>query len=145
MHELAVAEGVLAVALDVSEDAPVRRVRLRVGSLQHVVADSLQFAFQLVSDGTAAAEAILEIKQVRARVRCKRCGATSRLGMALFQCPRCGAPDTDILSGDELVVDAIELESGWRYRPRGTRPPAERDHLMDHMMEDGPEALSVPW
>lgn len=137
MHELALAEGILAVVLDVAEERAVRRVRLRIGDLQSVVPDSLRFSFQLLAEDTPAAAAALEIRPVRARVRCTRCGATSGLAASLFKCRRCGGADTEIVAGDELVVDAVEREDGWRYRPRRTRAKVGRDHLMDHAAQDG--------
>jgi len=72
--ETALAEGVLGVVLDASEGRVVRRVRLRVGTLQQVMPDSLRFCFLLAAQGTPAAEAALELEETPARARCKLCG-----------------------------------------------------------------------
>lgn len=140
MHEMALAEGILAVALDAAEEQPVQRIRLRVGTLQRVVADSLQFSFQLMAEDTPAAGALLEIKHVPARVRCTRCGAKGRLEVSLFRCRNCGASAIQIMSGEELLVDAVELERGWRYRPRPAAPTVSRNHLLDHAVADAEQA-----
>lgn len=144
MHELALAHGILSVVLDVAEEQPVRRVRLRVGALQRVVPDSLQFSFQLLADDTPAFTSRLEIKTVQARVRCRVCGAKSRLKSALFSCTRCGSAEVEVLTGDELLVDAIELDSGWRYRPKRTETAVSLDHLREHAYYD-PEPAGSPW
>jgi hydrogenase nickel incorporation protein HypA/HybF len=136
LHEMALAEGILAVALDAADAQPVQRIRLRVGTLQRVVPDSLEFSFQLLADGTPAAGAHLEIKHVPARVRCRRCGAKTRVESVLLGCRRCGAPEIQILSGEELLVDAVEVECGWRYRPRPATPSVSRNHLLDHVVAD---------
>jgi Zn finger protein HypA/HybF involved in hydrogenase expression len=55
MHEIGLCEGVLGVALDASAGQPVKRVRLRVGRLQGVVPQVFDQAWEMVSEGTAAA------------------------------------------------------------------------------------------
>jgi hypothetical protein len=32
-------------------------------------------------------------------------------------CARCGASDVEFLGGDELLVESVELDSGWLHRP----------------------------
>ncbi|HZR98252.1 MAG TPA: hydrogenase maturation nickel metallochaperone HypA [Chloroflexota bacterium] len=152
MHEMALAEGVLAVVLDAADGEPVRRVRLRVGALQAVVPDSLQFCFQLAAEGTAAADAVLELTDVPARVVCRGCGAESELRAPPFLCRQCGAADVALVAGDELLVDAVELPSGWRYRPgaEGDAPVAVEvpaSHLAEHAHEAAPlpGAAAPPW
>ncbi|MBX5491011.1 MAG: hydrogenase maturation nickel metallochaperone HypA [Chloroflexi bacterium] len=127
MHEMALAEGILAAVLDLAEGQPVRRVRLRVGALQHVTTDSLQFAFQLAAEDTAAADAVLELQPVPARLRCRRCGAAHAVAGPPFLCVACGASDVSVAGGDELLIDAVELATGWLHRPDSlTAPPEDR-------------------
>lgn len=64
MHEMGLAEGILAVCLPIAGDRPVLRVAVSVGDQQGVSADSLEFSFQLIADGTAAAGAPLEVRMV---------------------------------------------------------------------------------
>ena len=141
MHEMALAEGILGVVLDAAAGQQVRRVRLRIGTLQRVVPDSLQFSFQLVADGTPAAEAILELEELPARLRCKPCAAVSEFRAPPFQCRQCGAHDVEIVSGDEVLVDGVELDSGWRYRPGAPEGEAvavdvSEEHLREHLLAD---------
>lgn len=137
MHELGLAEGILAVALDAADGQRVRRVRLRVGQLHCVVPDSLQFGFQLLAQDTPAADALLELEEVPVRWQCQVCATENALATPSFICPHCGAAEPRILAGEELLVDAVQLDSGWRYRP-GQQPSAQalaevaREHLEDH-------------
>lgn len=64
MHEVAYAESVLGVALDVSEGRPVRRIQVQIGQMHAIVPDSLQFSFTLVADQTPAANAELDVRLV---------------------------------------------------------------------------------
>ncbi len=137
MHEMALAEGVLAVVLDVADGEPVRRVRLSVGVLQAVVPDSMQLCFQMAAQDTNAAHAVIELTDVPARLVCHGCGAESEFRAPPFNCRQCGAGDVAVEAGDELLVDAVELASGWRYRPgaEGAEPVAVEvpaSHLAEH-------------
>ena len=68
MHEAALCEGVLAVALDAAAGDPVTRVRVRVGEVQAVVPESFEFCWKLVAEGTDAAESAVELNMVRGDV-----------------------------------------------------------------------------
>jgi hydrogenase nickel incorporation protein HypA/HybF len=118
MHEMALAEGILAVVLDAADGEKVRRVCLQVGKLLMVVPDSLQFSFQLAADGTPAAGAVLEMEEVPARWRCKQCAAESAPDLQPLHCQSCGAFAVEVVSGDELLVDTVELEKGVTIRRR---------------------------
>ena len=128
MHEMAIAEGVLAVVLDVAAGRRVRGVQLRMGALQRVVPDSFRFCFELAAQDTPASDARVELRDVAARWRCDRCEAETEASGPPFRCHACGAFDVDVISGEEILVDAVELDDGWHYRPgqEGNDPvPAE--------------------
>lgn len=133
MHEMALAEAILAVVRDVAQDHRVRCVRLRVGALQQVVPDTLRFCFLLAAQDTPAAAAHLELQEVPARLRCQRCGAEETAQALVLLCPRCGASEVQLIAGDELLVDGVELEDGWRYRPGAEPDEAARlKRALDH-------------
>jgi hydrogenase nickel incorporation protein HypA/HybF len=118
MHEMPLAEAILEVALGVADGRAIRQVRVRAGALQRVVPDSLQFCFELVAAETPAAEARLLVEIVPARLRCRRCDRETDQLAPPFLCGACGDPDVEYVSGDELLVDGVETDVGWRYRPR---------------------------
>ncbi len=110
MHELSIAEAVVEIALRHAAGRPVERVELRVGHLRQVVPSALEFAFELLSDGTVLAGAELVIENVPASGRCRACGIVSEMAKFPLQCSRCQDLDMEVLGGEELVVEAIELE-----------------------------------
>ncbi len=85
-------------------------MRVRVGALRQVVPEALAFSFELAALGTAAEGAALELELVGATGRCRACAETGELPGFLLACPRCGGFDIEILEGEELVVDTLELE-----------------------------------
>ena len=110
MHELSIAEAVVAVASRHAAGRRVSRVELKVGHLRQVVPSALEFSFELVTSGTPLEGAELVIEDVPARGRCRECGAETELRAFPFRCARCSGLDLEIEAGEELLVDALELE-----------------------------------
>ena len=112
MHEIGLCEGVLGVALDAAAGEDVKRVRLRVGRLQGVVPAVFDQAWEMVSEGTSASGSRVELVDVPVEVRCRACGQDTEAAEGPFSCGQCGSPDVEIVSGDELVVEEVELTAG---------------------------------
>ena len=70
---------------------------------------SLAFYFELVARGTVCEGARLEQELVPARLRC-RCGHEWELDGIDFRCAACGAADVTVVSGEEFLVESIDVE-----------------------------------
>jgi hydrogenase nickel incorporation protein HypA/HybF len=110
MHELAIAESIVRIASEHAAGRPVAAVEVRVGHLRQVVPSALSFSFDLVAEGTPAEGAELVILEVEAIGRCRVCDAESRLERFPLVCRSCGSFDVDVVRGDELYVESLELE-----------------------------------
>ncbi|HEY3021921.1 MAG TPA: hydrogenase maturation nickel metallochaperone HypA [Solirubrobacteraceae bacterium] len=110
MHELSIAEGIVAIAERHAAGRAVTRVEVRVGHLRQVVPAALAFAFEVVTHGTPLAGAELEIVPVPAAGVCRSCGARTPLPEFPLTCRTCGGWDVEVTEGEELTVDALELE-----------------------------------
>ncbi len=110
MHELSIAEAIVDVATRHAEGRRVLKVEVKVGHLRQVVPDSLHFAFDLVTQGTALDGAELVIAHIPAAGRCRECGAESVMVGFPLCCAQCGGLDVEVSAGEELLVDALELE-----------------------------------
>jgi hydrogenase nickel incorporation protein HypA/HybF len=87
----------------------VTRVGLKVGALSCVASEALHFAFQEASTNTELEGAELIITSVAATARCVQHGVIQlELGRGLV-CPLC-LGRTELLSGEELELDTLELE-----------------------------------
>ena len=110
MHELSIAEAIVDVAKRHAAGRRVTRVEVTVGHLRQVAPDSLRFAFDLVVQRTALDGAELRITSVPAAGRCRECGAESVMEDFPLCCTRCGGLDVEVIAGEELLVDTLELE-----------------------------------
>ena len=110
MHELSIADSILRIAESHADGRPVERVHVKVGHLRQVVPSSLLFAFDLVAAGTALDGAELVIEEVPAVVRCHACAAeTAQEGFPL-SCGACAGLHVEVVRGEELLVDALDLD-----------------------------------
>jgi hydrogenase nickel incorporation protein HypA/HybF len=112
MHEIGLAEGLVSIALEAGGGKKIKRIRLRVGRLQHVQRDHLQFSYDLVAAETEAAGAQIEIDAIPVTVRCKQCSDVTKPEELPFHCSSCNSLDVDLISGDEFAVSAVELDDG---------------------------------
>lgn len=109
MHEVGIAQNVVEVALRHAAAhgaRQVHRLRLRVGEMAGVCADSLLFAWDVVARGTPAEGAALEVETVPAHWFCARCGAEVDAG---GECPDCPGAGIRIQGGDELDLVSLEV------------------------------------
>jgi hydrogenase nickel incorporation protein HypA/HybF len=108
MHELGIAQEIIAAVGEASGGARVARVVVEVGRLQAVVPDALRFCFDLACEGTVLEGAALDIVEVPGRARCRACGSESAFDQPWGLCG-CGSGDLEWLSGSELVIKAMEV------------------------------------
>ena len=89
--------------------ARVKKICLAVGKMTMVMPDSMQFAFEVLSqDPLFAPEAVLEIEIKEARVRCADCQGEFEMPEHTFNCPGCRSFNLDYLQGHELNVQFYE-------------------------------------
>ena len=113
MHEMSIAQSVLDIVLQESRNHQVKRVlsvALRVGELSAVETESLKVCFDLLTKGTLAEGARLNIERVQVTCRCRECGSDFTVNELTFSCPSCGSGGLKMLSGRELSVDSFEAE-----------------------------------
>jgi hydrogenase nickel incorporation protein HypA/HybF len=108
MHELGIAQEIVAIVAERVGEEKVRRVVLEVGRLTLVLPDALRFCFEVCVEGTALEGAELEIRETPGKARCRACGAELLLDQPFGLCA-CGGTDLEWLSGEELKVKELEL------------------------------------
>jgi hydrogenase nickel incorporation protein HypA/HybF len=110
MHELSIADAIVRIACVHARGHRIAAVEVKVGHLRQVVPSALELAFALVAEGTPADGAELALEVVPAAGHCRACGAESDLPAFPLTCAACGSLDVEVIRGEELLVDALELD-----------------------------------
>lgn len=113
MHELAVTESILEIALRHAEQAGAKKISnlyIVMGEFSSIVDDSVQFYWDLVAENTPAEGARLHFKRIPAELECQVCQTRYAPGSNLPGCPQCGSLQVKILTGEEFYLEAIDVE-----------------------------------
>jgi hydrogenase nickel incorporation protein HypA/HybF len=108
MHELAIAESVVDAVTERTGTTSIKTVRIEVGRLAGIMADSLRFCFDVATDGTPLAGATLDISEPAGRARCSSCGTNFAVDDLVLLCP-CGSADVQVTAGQELKILSVEV------------------------------------
>lgn len=118
MHELAICQALMDRINSLAQrydGVRLERVVLLVGPLSGAEPKLLRNAFPLAAAGSVAAEATLDIEFSPVQIRCRRCEITTTVPGPNLCCPGCGNWQTQLVGGDELVLQRLEFESMLRH------------------------------
>jgi hydrogenase nickel incorporation protein HypA/HybF len=108
MHELSIAQGIVTLVDEAARGRRIARVNVEIGAMSGVAPDAITFSFDLVTEGTCAEGARLNIIEIPATARCEDCGLEFPM-TDLFTACSCGSFRKTLLRGGELNVRSIEL------------------------------------
>lgn len=114
MHELSVCLSLLDQVQAIAAErgaSRVTRIELKVGPLSGVESDLLRNAWPMASAGTIAVDAQFVIEEADIRVHCDACGTDTAVKANRLVCADCGDFHTTVISGDEMILQRIELET----------------------------------
>ena len=113
MHEMSIAQGILDIVLKTAAEhsaVKVTCIKLLIGKMTQVEPESLNFGFEVLSAGTVAEGANVEITIVPLVGECNSCGQRFTVENYSFFCPFCNSASVLVISGRELAVDYVEVE-----------------------------------
>lgn len=113
MHEMAIAEGIVDVALDTlkaNEGIIIHAIQVQIGVLSGVEPEALHFCFDAVTQGTAAEGAKLDIETIPMKGRCLDCDREFSMEQYRHVCPHCESFAVEELQGRELRVASIDMD-----------------------------------
>ncbi len=113
MHEMSVAASILNVLdAQLKQLAPCKLIALElaVGKLSGVDEESLRFALEtlLVDQGHTGLH--LRFRQSPALFKCTACNWQGQLEIFTLLCPDCNAGELDIIDGQDVILERIEIE-----------------------------------
>ena len=113
MHELSIAQEIISIAeqcYSSDENERVKSIKVKIGKLQNVLPDSLEFCFNALIQNSKMENAKMMIEHIPIKLECKSCADISEQEGFLFVCPKCGSSSINVISGNELTVSEIEFE-----------------------------------
>src|ERR1700693_4825629 len=113
MHELSIAMSIVELAeeeLAGRSGATIQAVHLKLGLLSGVSKEALQSCFEMACFESTLVGSRLVIEEIPVTVHCPKCDELRRIdSIQVFCCPVCGVPVSEIVSGKELEVVALEI------------------------------------
>ncbi len=113
MHEMALTESIVEIALEEALKQGARRVTrvfLDIGALSAVEPEALEFCFSAVASGTAAEGATLEIARLPGVGWCLDCERSVPLAERFGACPQCGRWRVQMTAGAEMRIREMEID-----------------------------------
>jgi hydrogenase nickel incorporation protein HypA/HybF len=110
VHELAITENIVDIALKAGLDHRVKGITIVIGEISGIVEDSVRFCFDVVAAETAAEGAALTFHIVPAQLQCSRCAFEFKLDNGDWACPQCGNLGGQVMQGRECYVESVDVE-----------------------------------
>ena len=111
MHELAVTENILNIAIKHAGGQRITDLYLVIGQLSSIVDDSVQFYWDTISQGTLAEGATLHFKRIPTELQCLDCQHRFAPSKDNYACPKCGSLRVKITAGEEFYMESIQVIS----------------------------------
>lgn len=113
MHELWLCKSILEI---IKQNAVkknclrVTKIVLEIGQLAAVEKDSLIFSFNVITEGTVAENAELQIINIPGEAFCESCQKKVPLRQYYDECHSCGSHSLTVTQGEELRVKSMVVE-----------------------------------
>ena len=114
MHELAVSQDIISQVEKIARQhkaVAIHQIILEIGPLSGVEPALLEAAFPIACAGTLAEDAKLEINEIPVKVKCSSCQEISTVTTNNLTCRVCGNWQTQVVSGDEMLLKRIEMDT----------------------------------
>ncbi len=112
MHEMSLCESIREIIVEQAAQkgfTQVNCVWLEVGPLSCVEPDALRFGFDVVMRGSVAEGASVKIIIPPATARCLACERIVPIQQRYDPCPTCGAGPMEMIQGDALRINKLEV------------------------------------
>jgi hydrogenase nickel incorporation protein HypA/HybF len=113
MHEVSLMEQTLEIAIAQARSqnsTQIHHLKMRVGEVSGVVPEALNFAFDVVTQGTIAEGATLQIEMVPIICHCPQCDRDfPPVDAYIYECPDCGNFSFQIRAGREIELISLEV------------------------------------
>lgn len=113
MHELSITENLIKTCLREANEkkaSKIIKIKIKTGAFSGIVPECIQMYLDMLSEGTIAEGAVIESETLPVKILCRECGAESEVTYKNPLCSNCKSKNFQILSGNEFIIDNIEIE-----------------------------------
>ncbi len=114
MHEFSIAISIIEIAEAEARKAKgtaVNELVLDIGTMSGIEFLALETALEMAVKNTMLEKAKIQVNKIQARAKCSDCTHEFDIDSAFDPCPKCGSLFHQILSGKELKVKSLVVES----------------------------------
>ena len=114
MHEGSLTEDLFEHVLIHAQEAKARRVthvKVTIGALSDMTAESIKFYWDSMAPGSIAAQAELEFDSAPGTATCPTCGEKFEILEVYAACPKCGAFPVQVTGGNCVYLASLEVET----------------------------------
>lgn len=115
MHEGNFTERIVAAILQELKKRPgyqPKRIKVKVGEMLHLEPESVKMHYAFLTKGTPLEKAELDLSEVKVTLYCWQCNHVMEVeDHHLLLCTYCSTTDVEVMSGNEVLIDSIEMES----------------------------------
>ena len=97
--------------MEQNDYSTVVEIGLRIGEMSDIVEDSLRFGLEALTKGTDFGGVAVTVETVPVRGKCELCQREFRIVGFRFVCPECGGTKIEVVSGKELDISYLEVET----------------------------------
>lgn len=114
MHELKATKDMIALLERICMEKNIKApaiISAEIGELTTYRAETIKHYFDILKKESPVLEGTkLDITEVKAMVLCRMCGKKNEIEPNVMLCPHCGAPDIEVLSGEDFNIKNIKVD-----------------------------------
>jgi len=113
VDELSAARTILDTAIRKAQQANAKRiagVHVAMGRLKYLAEPGIQMHWENITNDSIAKGVKIDFRRIPAALQCMICAEKYSPPGPEFSCPNCGSVGAKVLSGDEFVVESVEVE-----------------------------------
>lgn len=110
MHEYSVVMSMIDLCEKHAKGKPVEKVVTKIGKMSGIEPHFLKESFDIFKEDTICQEASMTINLIDITIRCTDCDKEATVDNYSFYCPYCKSGNTEVLTGQEMHIDYIELK-----------------------------------
>ena len=110
MHEYSIVQSMLDLCEKHANGKQVDKIVVNIGKMSGIEPHFLKESFNVFKEDTLCHNATMEMNLIDITIVCKTCEKESVVDSFNFFCPHCKGGNTEVLTGQEMHIDYIELK-----------------------------------